>query len=86
MQQPACQTSDGLDYYIARQTDGLYRIAKRSAVELQPQPDPTPRMVLPCLPAVQSKGKTWSSVTMPYLIERVTTRWAQSVCFGLRFP
>ncbi|EIJ34878.1 hypothetical protein [Thiothrix nivea] len=79
------QTSDGTDYYIARQTDGLYRIAKRSAVELQPQPDPTPRMVLP-LPAAQSKGKTWSSVTMPYLIERVYEGGHNLYASGLRFP
>lgn len=79
------RTSDGTDYYIARKDDGLYRIAKRTLVELTPQPDEPPRMVLP-LPTAQSKGKTWSSITMPYLIERVYEGGHNLYANGLRFP
>lgn len=79
------RSSDGTDYYISHQDDGLYRIAKRTLVELAPQPDAPPRMVLP-LPTAQSKGKTWSSVTMPYLIERVYEGGHNLYASGLRFP
>ena len=79
------RTSDGTDYYIARQQDGLYRIAKRSVVELVPQRDEMPRMVLPAT-VRQAIGKTWSNVSMPYLIERVFEGNDEITAGSLRFP
>ena len=78
-------TSDGTDYYIARQADGFYRLAKRTLVESQPQLDSTPRMVLP-LPIAQAKGKTWSAISQPYLIERVFEGQDVMTADALQFP
>lgn len=79
------QTSDGTDYYIARQADGFYRVAKRSLVESKPQLDATPRLVLP-LPISQAKGKTWSAISQPYLIERVFEGMDVMTADMLQFP
>lgn len=78
-------TSDGTDYYIAQQKDGFYRLAKRTLVESQPQLDSTPRMVLP-LPIAQAKGKTWSAISQPYLIERVFEGQDVMTADALQFP
>ncbi|HPY42405.1 MAG TPA: hypothetical protein PLM98_17905 [Thiolinea sp.] len=78
-------TSDGTDYYIARQADGFYRMAKRTLVELSPQLDSSPRMVLP-LPIQVSKGKTWSAISQPYLIERVYEGQDVMTADMLQFP
>lgn len=79
------QTSDGTDYYLARQADGIYRVAKRTLVESKPQPDAIPRMVLP-LPIAQAKGKTWSAISQPYLIERVFEGMDVMTADSLQFP
>lgn len=79
------QTSDGTDYYIAQRADGIYRVAKRSLVESKPQLDAIPRMVLP-LPIAQAKGKTWSTISQPYLIERVYEGMDVMTADMLQFP
>lgn len=79
------QTSDGTDYYLARQAEGIYRVAKRTLVESKPQPDAIPRMVLP-LPIAQAKGKTWSAISQPYLIERVFEGMDVMTADSLQFP
>ena len=78
-------TSDGTDYYLAQRADGIYRLAKRSLVEAEPRLDPSPRMVLP-LPIAQAKGKTWSLITQPYLIERVFEGQDVMTADMLQFP
>lgn len=78
------RTSDGTDYYIRQQDDGLYRVAKRTLPEAVPQPDQPPRMILP-LPLPQAEGKSWVVNTRPYLVERVFTEGRQSAD-SLRFP
>lgn len=78
-------TSDGTDYYLAQRADGIYRLAKRSLVEAEPHLDPSPRMVLP-LPIAQAKGKTWSLITQPYLIERVFEGQDVMTVDMLQFP
>jgi hypothetical protein len=78
-------TSDGTDYYITQQTDGYYRVAKRSLVETKPQLDASPRLILP-LPISQAKGKTWSTISQPYLIERVYEGQDVMTADMLQFP
>lgn len=78
-------TSDGTDYYLAQRTDGIYRVAKRTLVESEPRLDASPRMVLP-LPIAQAKGKTWSTISQPYLIERVYEGMDVMTADMLQFP
>lgn len=78
-------TSDGTDYYLAQRADGIYRLAKRSLVENEPRLDASPRMVLP-LPIAQAKGKTWSTISQPYLIERVYEGMDVMTADMLQFP
>lgn len=78
-------TSDGTDYYLAKRADGIYRLAKRTVVETEPRLDVSPRMVLP-LPITQAKGKTWSTISQPYLIERVYEGMDVMTADMLQFP
>ncbi|TXH69595.1 MAG: hypothetical protein E6Q83_09250 [Thiothrix sp.] len=78
-------TSDGTDYYLAQRADGIYRLAKRTLVESEPRLDSSPRMVLP-LPIAQAKGKTWSTISQPYLIERVYEGMDVMTADMLQFP
>ena len=78
-------TSDGTDYYLTQQTEGIYRVAKRTLVEAKPQSDAIPRMVLP-LPIAHAKGKTWSTISQPYLIERVFEGLDVMTADSLQFP
>lgn len=78
-------TSDGTDYYLAQRADGIYRLAKRTLVESEPQLEASPRMVLP-LPIAQAKGKTWSVISQPYLIERVYEGMDVMTADMLQFP
>ena len=78
-------TSDGTDYYLAQRTDGIYRLAKRTLVESEPRLHASPRMVLP-LPIAQAEGKTWSTISQPYLIERVYEGMDVMTADMLQFP
>lgn len=78
-------TSDGTDYYLAQRADGIYRVAKRTLVESKPRLDASPRLVLP-LPIAQAKGKTWSNISQPYLIERVYEGMDVMTADMLQFP
>lgn len=78
-------TSNGTDYYLAQRADGIYRLAKRTLVESEPRLDASPRMVLP-LPIAQAKGKTWSTISQPYLIERVYEGMDVMTADMLQFP
>ena len=79
------RTSDGTDYYLEHKDDGVYRFAKRTVVELEPQLDTPPRLVLPNEPT-KAMGKTWSSITMPYLILRLYEGDKSTYANELRFP
>ncbi len=79
------RTSDGTDYYLAYRDDGVYRVAKRTIVEELAQLDESPRMVLPDNPT-SALGKTWSSITMPYMILRVFEGDENAKADEWRFP
>lgn len=58
----------GTDYYIERNQQGIARVAKRTAVESVPRPDPEPRYILkfPLRP-----GSEWRVSSHPYLLKRL---------------
>ena len=64
------RTSLGTDYYLQPREDGIYRVAKRTLVELTPRIDARPRLVMP-LPVQEQTSRIWSSISMPYLLQSV---------------
>lgn len=62
------RTDSGTDYIIAEDDSGIYRIAKRLVVELEPVPDPHPRYVLrkPIAP-----GTSWTVKSHPFVLQRM---------------
>ncbi|MGR8920501.1 MAG: TapB family protein [Gammaproteobacteria bacterium] len=62
------RTSSGTDYHFVTDSDGVWRVGKRLVVELEPQPDLPPRLVLPATPAV---GAQWQNSTHPYVLQRL---------------
>jgi len=62
------RTENGTDYVIAEDDTGIYRIAKRLVVQLEPVPDPHPRYVLrkPLQP-----GTSWTMTSHPYVLQRM---------------
>ncbi|MEQ9479148.1 MAG: hypothetical protein RIK00_07490 [Algiphilus sp.] len=62
------RTDSGTDYIIAEDNSGIYRIAKRLVVQLEPVPDPHPRYVLrqPIQP-----GTAWTLKSHPYVLQRM---------------
>jgi hypothetical protein len=60
-------TSNGTDYLIGVDAHGIFRRAKRTLVQSQPQPDPERRYVLK---APFTTGTTWSHPTPVFLVER----------------
>lgn len=61
------RTSDGTDYYIRRDEEGSYRVAKRTLVEYKPRYDTEPRQVLPATHALEV-GASWTVESKPYLL------------------
>ncbi|MEW8506408.1 MAG: hypothetical protein AB2598_06865 [Candidatus Thiodiazotropha sp.] len=61
-------TSDGTRYYIAKNSKGIYRHAKRTLIESRPSIDDSPHWVL-MYPL--KKGSQWSNPTYPFVLRRV---------------
>ena len=60
-------SSDGVDYWLRADETGIYRVASKSEIEAEPQPDKTPRYVLKQPLAV---GTSWQASTTAYLLRR----------------
>ena len=63
----ARRTNAGTDYYMLKNVEAVYRIAKRSIVEQQPRFDLTPRIIIPNADIIEI-GDTWSYDTQAYAI------------------
>jgi hypothetical protein len=61
------RSHDGMDWWHRSDATGTYRVASKSDVEAEPQPDPQPRYVLKMPLAV---GTSWPATTTPYLLRR----------------
>lgn len=68
------RTSDGTDYYLRQDADGIFRYGKRTIIETNPVLDATKRMVLP-IPIQDKPGKSWSVLTQSYMLHRVTPNY-----------
>jgi hypothetical protein len=60
-------SSNGLDYFLRSDDQGIYRVASRDALEVNPKGDNPPRFVLK-KPFVV--GTQWQANTMPYVLQR----------------
>ncbi|MBT3059829.1 MAG: hypothetical protein AB2593_16795 [Candidatus Thiodiazotropha sp.] len=61
-------TSDGTRYYIAENSSGIYRRAKRTLIESRPSVDDPPHLILK---KPLRKGTHWSNPTYPFVLRRV---------------
>jgi hypothetical protein len=61
------RSDSGVDYWLRSDESGLYRVASKSDVQAEPQPDPAKRYVLKSPLAV---GTQWQASTTPYLLHR----------------
>ncbi|MBT2971587.1 MAG: hypothetical protein KME56_16420 [Candidatus Thiodiazotropha sp. (ex Ctena orbiculata)] len=61
-------TSDGTRYYIAENSSGIYRKAKRTLIENRPSIDDPPHWILKY---PLRKGTHWSNPTYPFVLRRV---------------
>lgn len=78
-------TDNGTRYYVRDSKDGIMRTAKRTIVELKPQPDRPPRWILRRPFAV---GNTWSQETHPYVLRRLhpyDNRLARNIEFKMAY-
>jgi hypothetical protein len=57
----------GVDYWLRKDAGGVYRVASKSDLDADPQPDPAPRFVLKAPIAV---GTQWQATTTAYLLRR----------------
>ena len=62
-------TSYGTDYYFIEDSSGIFRVAKRTNVEIKPRMD-TP--IRPVLKYPLEKDTKWQVNTHPYLLKRLT--------------
>ena len=61
------RSDSGLDYWLKADATGIYRIASRSDLDLEPQADKPPRFVLKAPYVV---GTQWQAATTAYLLMR----------------
>lgn len=61
------RSDSGVDYWLKSDAGGIYRVASKSELQEEPQPDAEPRFVLKAPLAV---GTTWRSSTTAYLLKR----------------
>ena len=78
------RTSEGTDYYLKVEANGIYRYAKRMIVENQPQLDTPAQMVLPT-PEHAKVGQTWSNLSVPYTLHRISPNPEPPSSQGYRF-
>lgn len=60
-------SESGVDYWLRRDDSGVYRVASKSELQAEPEPDPVRRYVLKQPLAV---GTTWQAPTTTYLLQR----------------
>ena len=61
------RSDSGVDYWLKSDAAGIYRVATKSELQEEPQPDKEPRFVLKAPVAV---GTTWRASTTAYLLRR----------------
>ncbi|EHR69975.1 hypothetical protein BurJ1DRAFT_1102 [Burkholderiales bacterium JOSHI_001] len=61
------RSASGMDYWLRADGTGIFRVASKSDVQEEPQPDPAPRYVLKEPLAV---GTQWQASTTAYLLRR----------------
>lgn len=61
------RSDSGVDYWLRQDATGIYRVASRSHVQAEVQPDASPRYVLK---APYTVGTQWQASTTAYLFER----------------
>jgi len=61
------RSDSGVDYWLKSDALGIYRVATKSELQEEPQPDKEPRFVLKAPVAV---GTTWRASTTAYLLQR----------------
>lgn len=61
------RSDSGVDYWLKSDAAGIYRVATKSELQEEPQPDKEPRFVLKAPVAV---GTTWRASTTAYLLQR----------------
>lgn len=61
------RSEDGVEWLLKADETGVYRVASRTDLQDEPQPDPAPRYVLKAPVAV---GTSWQAPTAPYLLRR----------------
>ena len=61
------RSDSGLDYWLRSDDSGIYRVASKTDLELDPNPDVAPRYVLR---APFSAGTQWMASTTAYLLRR----------------
>lgn len=64
------RTSEGTDYYLKADEQGVQRYGKRMLVQTKPLWDPAPQLVLPH-PDQAKVGFTWSALSVPYTLHRI---------------
>ena len=74
-------TDQGTRYYIRATDDGIFRVAKRTLVELYPRLDKARRWILK---QPLQLGNTWSYETHPYVLHRVQP-YKESLAKGINF-
>ncbi len=60
-------SSDGVDYFLRSDDQGIYRVGSRNSLDEDPKPDNPPRFVLKKPYVV---GTQWQASTMPYVLQR----------------
>ncbi len=60
-------SSNGVDYFLRSDDQGIYRVASRDPLEVNPKVDNPPRFVLKTPYVV---GTQWQASTMPYVLQR----------------
>lgn len=61
------RSDSGVDYWLKSDAAGIYRVATKSELQEEPQPDKEPRFVLKAPVAV---GTSWRASTTAYLLQR----------------
>lgn len=69
------RSDSGVDYWLRSDASGIYRVASKSDLQAEPQPDAQPRYVLK---QPYAEGTNWTGETTPYLLVR-TQDWPREI-------
>lgn len=61
------RSASGVDYWLRSDDSGIYRVASKTDLQAEPQPDKAPRYVLK---APLATGTEWQASTTAYILER----------------